>query len=226
MYYPYIKQKAKSLRQSGKSLQDIVSELDLNKSTVSYWCRDIQLSVNALNKIKYNGNAKSMAGLLRYAEVKRAERIERTKIHKQRGVDLIGELSNRDILMIGLGLYWGEGYKESNGEMGFTNSNFQMITFYIKWLELLEVSKKNLIFRLTINNYFKKKEKVIKNFWVNHLNVKDGQFSKTTIIKTNLKKRSLKNIETYKGVLRVKVRNGLALKNKILGAIDHISTFK
>ena len=34
----------------------------------------------------------------------------------------------------------------------------------------------------------------------------------------------MKNIKTYKGILRVKVRKGTALRNNILGAIDHIAS--
>ena len=224
MYYPSQKQKAKSLRESGKSLQDIANNLGINKSTVSYWCRDIQLSESAIKKIKYNGNAKSMAGLLRYSEKKRDERIERTNIHKEDGANLVGKLSDRDKFMTGLGLYWGEGYKESNGELGFTNMSPSMILFYIRWLHSFRVLKDDLIFRLTINDFFKKYDKNIKTFWVNLLSVNSDQFSKTTLIKTNLKKGSVKNIENYHGILRVKVRKGLALKNKILGAIGHISS--
>ena len=223
MYSPSIKRKVRLLRENGKSLQDIVSSLKLNKSTVSFWCRNIQLSESTLRKIKYDGNAKSMAGLLRYSEIKRSERMERTKTYKQEGALLVGKLSERDILMAGLGLYWGEGYKESNSELGFTNSSFKIIDFYLKWLSLLKVSKNDLIFRLTINKFFKKYEKDIKNFWMRSLSVKEAQFSKTTIIKTNLKKASLENRGKYRGILRVKVRRGLSLKNKILGAIDHIS---
>ncbi len=211
------------MRLAGKSLQDIASSLNLNKSTISFWCRDIKLSDDAIRRIKYSGNAKSMLGLMRYSEVKRNERIERTKNHKKQGVNLVGDLSERDILMVGLGLYWGEGYKESNGELGFTNSNFNIIDFYLKWLTLFGVLKNDLIFRLTINHLFEKEENNIKDFWVKHLGVPESQFSKTTIIKTSLKKASIKNKEKYKGVLRVKVRRGLELKNKILGAIDYIS---
>ena len=57
----------------------------------------------------------------------------------------------------------------------------------------------------------------------NFLDVKKEQFSKTTFIQTNLKKASIKNVEKYRGILRVKVRKGTALRNKILGAIEHIS---
>jgi hypothetical protein len=120
-------------------------------------------------------------------------------------------------------LYWGEGYKYENSELGFTNSNPHMIRFYFKWLELWNVKKDSLIFRLTMNEIFRKEESNIKTFWVNFLGVKKEQFSKSTFIKTNLKKTSFKNIEKYKGILRVKVRKGTALRNKILGAIEGIS---
>ncbi|KKR69902.1 MAG: hypothetical protein UU13_C0019G0004 [Candidatus Nomurabacteria bacterium GW2011_GWB1_40_7] len=60
-------------------------------------------------------------------------------------------------------------------------------------------------------------------FWINFLDIKNEQFSKTTFIQTNLKKTSLKNIEKYKGILRVKVRKGTSLRNKVFGAIENIS---
>ena len=125
--------------------------------------------------------------------------------------------------MVGFGLYWGEGYKYENGELGFTNSNPQMIRFYFKWLRLWNVEKDSLIFRITLNEFFRKEENNIKNFWINFLGVKENQFSKTTFIQTNLKKASVKNMEKYKGILRVKVRKGIALRNKILGALEYLA---
>ena len=166
---------------------------------------------------------KSIKGLLRYTESKRKDRLKRYALQRQEGIKILGTLSERDMLMAGLGLYWGEGYKYENGELGFTNSNPHMIRFYFKWLRLWSVEKNSLIFRLTLNEFFRKEEEKIKIFWTNFLDIKKEQFSKTTYIQTNLKKASMKNIEKYKGILRVKVRKGTALRNKILGAIEHIS---
>lgn len=224
MYYPQIKETAKKMRQNGKSLGDIVKDLGVSKSTVSFWCKDMILTEFAIKKIKTHGNEKSIKGLLRYSELKRKERIERNILQREEGALVLGDLSDRDILMIGFGLYWGEGYKYENCELGFTNSNPQMIRFYFKWLELWNVKKDSLLFRLTINEFFRKEEKQIKSFWIDFLGIKNGQFSKTTFIKTNLKKVSFKNKGKYKGILRVKVRKGTHLRNKILGAIEHISS--
>lgn len=223
MYYPQIKEKARKMREKGVSLGDIARDLGITKSTASFWCKDMILTESAIRKIHTQGKMKSIKGLLRYSESKRKERIERNILQREEGEKKIGNLSERDILMIGLGLYWGEGYKYENGELGFTNSNPYMIRFYFKWLKLWNIEKDSLIFRLTVNEFFRKEENNIKNFWINFLDVKKEQFSKTTFIKTNLKKGSLKNMENYKGILRVKVRKGTALRNKILGAIEHIS---
>lgn len=224
MHNPNIKYKAKEMRKNGTSLGEISDSLNLNKSTVSYWCRDIELKESAIRRIKTKGKEKSIRALLRYSEVKRRERIDRTLAQKKLGANFVSNLSERDLLMTGLGLYWGEGYKESNGELGFTNSNPKIINFYLGWLILLRVDKMDLIFRLTLNQFFKSKEGQIKKFWISLLGVKDNQFSKTTFIKTELKKGFTKDMSNYHGILRVKVRRGLSLKNKILGAIDHIST--
>lgn len=223
MYYPKIKEKAKRMREDGNSLGDISKKLHITKSTLSFWCKDMTLKESAIMKIKTKGRAKSVRGLLRYSESKRKERMTRNILQKQEGASHLGVLSDRDILMVGLGLYWGEGYKYENGEFGFTNSNPYMIRFYFKWLKLWNVEKNSLIFRLTLNEFFRKEEEKIISFWINFLDIKKEQFSKTTFIQTNLKKASLKNKEKYKGILRVKVRRGTYLRNKILGAIEHLS---
>ena len=211
------------MRRNGVSLSDLVKKFGITKSTASFWCKDIILSESSIKRIKTEGKEKSVKGLLRYSESKRKERIDRNILQKQEGALIVNDLSDRDILMVGLGLYWGEGYKYENGEFGFTNSNPYMIRFYFRWLKLWKVERNSLIFRLTINEFFRRNESDIKSFWIKFLDIKEEQFSKTTFIKTNLKKASVKNIEGYKGILRVKVKRGTFLRNKILGAIDQLS---
>ncbi len=220
MHYPHTKETAKKMRKNGASFGDISKKLHVAKSTLSFWFKDIILKESIIRKIKTKGRIKSTRALLLYSEHKRKERIQRNILQKKEGAKILGTLSDRDVLMVGLGLYWGEGYKYENGELGFTNSSPFMIRFYFKWLELWGVKKDSLIFRLTINDFFKKEEHNIKNFWVHFLDVKQEQFSKTTLIKTKLKKASMKDVQKYKGILRVKVRKGTALRNRILGAIE------
>ncbi len=39
-----LKLQAQALRKLGYSYQKIINKLDVNKSTLSYWCRNIQLA--------------------------------------------------------------------------------------------------------------------------------------------------------------------------------------
>lgn len=219
MYSLDLKNKAQRLRRQGHGIREIAKLLNLNPTTISFWCRDIQLSQELIDKIKNSGKKKSKEGLLKYGEKIRNERIARTLCEKKLGANLVGQISPRDVLMVGLGLYWGEGYKESNSELGFTNSNPAVIRFYLKWLSHLGVKKEDLIFRLTVNEVYRSYESDISLFWIKDLQVGEGQFSKTTFIKTNLKKAFIPDVLKYHGILRVKVRRGLKLKNTILGGI-------
>lgn len=223
MYNISIKNKAIGLRLSGKSIPEISNVLDVNRRTVAYWCGGIVLSKKAKRLIFENSKNKISPGLRKYIEDRNRKIEKKRRENKRIGVKFISDISERDILMIGLGLYWGEGYKYASGEFGFTNSSPKMIRFYIKWLEHLGVKKNRLIFRLAINKVFNRYEKSIKSFWKKFLNVDEAQFSKTTIIKTKLKKKDFSNLGKYKGVLRVKVKMGGALRDRILAAIDKLS---
>lgn len=224
MYSVQIKNQAIQFRKKGKSIYDIAKILGLKPTTISNWCRNILLTKKLRNKIDQQGKLKARTAMLIYTEKLRKQRLERVQTNKKAGAEIVKNLSSRDLLMIGLGLYWGEGYKYENSELGFTNSNLNIIKFYIRWLGLFKVSKGDLIFRFTINNIFRSQERVIKQFWIRNLEVKENQFSATTFIKTNLKKADVSNSKAYSGVLRVKVRKGANLRDKIMGALEYISS--
>ena len=56
MYYPQIKETAKRMRQNGASFGDISKKLNVAKSTLSFWFKDIVLTENTIIKIKKSGN--------------------------------------------------------------------------------------------------------------------------------------------------------------------------
>jgi len=223
MYDIQIKKQAKLFRKKGKSIYEIARIMDLRPTTISYWCKDIKLSDFLIRKISNEGKKKARMAMLVYTEKQRMERLHRQATEREIGRKWLGRLSRRDLTMVGLGLYWGEGYKGSNGELGFTNSNPDIIHFCLNWLAIFDISKKDLIFHLTINAIFTGQEKRLKRFWFTKLGVTENQFTKTTLIKSALKKADTSRRNTYRGILRVKVRRGNALKNRILGALEHIS---
>jgi len=217
------KEQALIMRKRGQSIAAISETLSVSKSTVSVWCRNIALSESAMNKIAATGNIKATVALMKYSELKRKLRQEAEYESFNAGKTRLGNLSKRDIYCIGLGLYWGEGYKSGSQEFGFTNCDPQMILFYILWLRtVFNIKKSSLILRVSINQSHKFRVTAVEEYWSKLLNIPLFQFSKTSLIKSQSKK-IYSNNNSHMGTLRIKVRKGTAQRREVLGAIKSIN---
>lgn len=217
------KEQAIILRKKGKSISYIAKELLVSKSTVSIWCKDITLSRRQINIIAAKTKHESTKALLFAAEQKRNERIIKTAQMKKIGSEEVGKLSDRDIFMVGLGLYWGEGYKKGSQEMGFTNSDLSMIKFYIKWLrKTYSIPKTRLTLRVSINSIHKDRIHEVERYWSKHTGIQLSQFTKTSLIKIRSKK-VYENKNIHYGTLRIKVQRGTNLRRQVMGSIESLA---
>ncbi len=213
-----IHEKAIELRKNGNSINEIARRLKVSKSTVSHWCKEIPLSQTQLERIARRSQHNATLGLLMAAEKQRAKRIRATEEAQALGRLDVGKLSHRDICMVGLGLYWGEGYKKGTQEMGFTNSDPSMINFYILWLNIgYGIQAKDLILRVSINNQHIDRVRAVEEYWSKLSGIPLSQFTKTSLIKVQNKKY-FNNTEHF-GTLRIKVRRGTQLRRRVLGSI-------
>jgi len=214
------KYKAIEMRKNGFSIGEISKKLNVSKSTASVWCRDIVLSETQMKTLENRIKERGAKALFRVAEKKREERIKRTQVLSNKGKKDVGSVDKRDLFMAGLALYWGGGYKKGSQEFGFTNSDPVINIFIIKWLqEIYGIEKYRLILRVSINEKFANSEKEIINYWCKKLGIRKEQFTKTSFIKTKLKKIFPNNINHY-GTLRIKVSRGTDLRRRILGSIE------
>lgn len=216
------KRQALLLRRDGKSINFIAEKLGVSKSTVSGWCKDIELTTQQIESIARLSKHHATTSLLQAAEEQRRNRIVNTENHRTFGEQKVGSISDRDVLMVGLGLYWGEGYKKGSQELGFTNSDPAMILFYLRWLGICyNITPGRLILRVSINNIHTHREKEILGYWSKLVKIPLTQFTKTSFIKTQTKKQHY--IGKHYGTLRVKVRRGTMLRHEILGAIAQLT---
>lgn len=223
MAKPHLQQKAIVMRKGGASISTIADKLAVSKSTVSGWCRDIGLNEKQLALIAEQSRHHATLGLLKASELLRKKR--QTNIAKaiQLGSNDVGKISKRDMYMLGLGLYWGEGYKKGSQELGFTNSDSVMIKFYIEWLkQIYKISKNDLILRISINDQHVGRANDILKYWSNMTTVPVSQFTKTSFIKVGGRK-IYSDLTNHFGTLRVKVRRGTELRRRILGSIAALS---
>lgn len=206
---------AQKLRKSGNSIKDIAGLLKVSKSSASQWCRDIKLTNEQINFLNNKMKNSGYWGRLKGALLQKEKRQRKIQKYITEGSKEVSQLSSRDWLMLGLGLYLGEGGK--GRQFQFSNSNPKIIKLIIIWLEkIFKIKKEEFILRFAINKIHKKRELIIKNFWSKFISISQDQFRKTTIIKSKNKK-VYKNFDNYFGVLTIRLRKSTDLQCKING---------
>jgi len=137
-----IREKAFDLRKQGYSYTYISEQTGVQKSTLSDWLHNVEYHPNqeTINKI---GRARAASG-----RVKHLQKLRTIEEARQIAVSDIGELNKRDLFMLGVGLYIGEGSKTSN-IIRVINSNPKIIKLAIKWFrDICGLSDENFSLRI------------------------------------------------------------------------------
>ena len=210
------------LRQGGMSIKDIAYEINIARSTVSVWCRDIILSKQQKDKLYKKMVDSGHKGRMLGAEANRQKKINVLDSVKNISKKEIGKLSKRDITMLSLGLYWGEGSKDKQGRFNFVNSDPVAIQMIIHWLKIsMNIGKSSLQPQIYINEQHKERVELIINFWSKKLKLPKSQFRKTIFISVPHKK-IYKNYETYMGVLHLTISKSSTLKYQTMAFLSTI----
>jgi len=212
------KNKALKLRQKGESIKDIAKRLKIAKSTVSLWCRDIELTAEQIQKLHEKMIKSSYKGRIKGARIQYKKRLKKIEEWEQKGIQRIGRLSNRGLLIAGTALYWGEGAKKKSG-ISFSNSDAEMIRFMIKFFrKLWKIDKTRFTACIGINKIHENRIKEVEDYWSRATKIPREQFTKTTLIKAKNKK-DYKNFPVHYGTLTVKIRRSAELYYEINGLI-------
>ncbi|MGI5528549.1 hypothetical protein ACQEVX_14410 [Streptomyces syringium] len=206
-----MKARARELRRAGKTYDEIVAELGVSKSSVSLWVRDLP---------KPSKTAEQMHAMreARWAPHRR----EQAFIRRQTKLDAaheIGRMTDRELFLIGVGLYWSEGSKSKpyrlQETVTFINSDPTMIQVYLTWLALLGVKSERVQYRVMIHE--SADVAGAERYWAELVGADVITFSRTTLKKHN-PKTVRKNVgESYRGCLVVRVRGGADLYRRIEG---------
>ncbi len=219
-----LKNKAIQLRKSGKSYSEILKNIPVAKSTLSLWLRSVNLTKRQEQKL----TLKKLQACWRGGEVKKINRIQKSKEIIDQAAMEIGEMTGRDLWLAGIMLYWAEGskQKETNVSVGvkFSNSDPKMLFFFIMWLKkFLKVSDNEIVFEIFIHESYKEKENDFISYWSKILNYPVSKFDRVYYKKHNIKTKR-KNIgENYHGQLAIIVKKSTLLNRKIIGWIEGVS---
>jgi len=181
------KLKAITMRKKGMSYSQIKNKLNVSKSTLSIWLRDMPLSEKRIRELQ----ADNPIRIERYRNTMRAKKNARlSEVYKKVSKD-INRFSKRDLFLAGLFLYWGEGTKAQNSLVALTNTNPAMIKFFIRWLKLFGIKNKDL--KIKLHLYSNMNVKGSFDFWSKELKIPISQFYKPYIKKTSLRSITYKD---------------------------------
>jgi transcriptional regulator with XRE-family HTH domain len=207
-----LREKARELRRQGMTYDRIQLELGCSKSSISLWVRD-------LPKPPPRTREEASAIARRGWEATLRRREEERQRTKRTAADEIGEITDRELFLIGVGLYWSEGSKSKpyrlNESVTFINSDPDMIRLYLAWLRLLGVDTERLRFHVHIHE--SADVRGAERFWADVAGAEPSAFGKTALKKHN-PKTVRKNVgEDYRGCLSIRVSQGADLYRRIEG---------
>lgn len=215
-----LKEQAIDYRKKGYSYSMINEKTGVTKSTLSNWLNKIPFSPNE-ELIKRIGSAK-----LKSASFKHNQKI--SEIEEMRGLAKaeLGKLTKRDLWLLGIGLYLGEGSKAFE-QTRFSNSNPEMIKIAVVWFK--EVCKlKDIHFNPVVHIYPDNDVEETIKYWSEITGFPENQFGKTYIDKRIDKLQAKKRTLPY-GTLHLRIKShrekefGRRLHRRIMGWITAIN---
>jgi hypothetical protein len=219
MAKPEEKRRAKLLRVNGNSIKDIAKELQVSPSSVSLWCRDVVLSKQQIADLERRAKDPHYGRRLEYSQAQRRSRVEKEEKLMLKGTQDVGQLSRRELFLVGVALYWSDGFKKDS-QVGFANSDPQMIKLFVKWLiECCGRSVEELLFRVTVNSAHQYRVEEVQQYWADVLAVSMDSFQKPFFQNVRWKKQ-YDDPRSYFGVLRVRVRRSVNFLRLIRGWIE------
>lgn len=216
--------KAVELRKRGFGINEISKRLGIGKNTISLWCRGIELTKE--QKDKFKRRVEKLARIHHRQAMERRIKENQNKIAsiEASAKKEIGRISQRETFLMGIALYWAEGFKHPQEKaLGFSNSDPRLVRFYVNWLRgSLRVDLSDISLRVTTNISLRKRVRDFERFWSALLKIPQSQFTKPFFQRTKQKKVYPKG-RRYYGVLRIRVRKSSLLFKKMGGWLKALS---
>lgn len=171
------------LRLQGYTYGQIKRTLGVSKSTLSDWLRNLSLNEKQLELLSKNRERSRDLGREKYIATRKNQRLSRLKqVLNQQNNSLL-PLSEKELFLCGLFLYWGEGEKR-HGIVSISNTDPRVVKFALYWMtNSLKISKGKI--RINLHLYKDMSIDESTNFWSDILDIPTTQFNKPYIKKTN-----------------------------------------
>jgi hypothetical protein len=202
------RERARALRLEGKTYRQIQAELSVAQSTLSMWLRDLP-----------HPEPDRAAHTAHMREVRKAKLEERRAAEKAAAFAEVGEVSDRELMLLGVGLYWSEGAKDKpysrRESVIFVNSDPGMIRLFSRWLDLLGVDHARRRYRVSIHE--SADVAAAERYWRSVIGLPAVEFSPATLKRHNPKTSRKRTGDDYHGCLAVAVLQSADLYRAVDG---------
>jgi len=211
--YAQLKKKAIHLRKKGWSYNEIKKKINVAKSTLSSWLKNVPLTPDQRKRLYTNTILNLTLGAPSQKERRKREIAEIIKeAEKEIKIPLFWDAYQ----LIGAALYWAEGSKTNKFEV--TNSDPHFILFMVKWFErVFEVSPEDL--KACLNIYPQQNENKIKKFWSQLTGIPLDNFGKSFVKPPN---KGYKKNNLYYGTMKIRVPKGTDMRHRVFGWIKAV----
>lgn len=207
------------MRRAGWSYRDIVQSLHVSKSTLTLWLREIEYKPNKTVLKRVN------AALMKSVMARHQVKLNSLNEAKVWAAQQFGDFTDRDLTMVGLGLYIGEGSKRDE-LIHVMNSDPNVLRLAVRWIvDILGVPLGNL--RIALHIYPDNSEEEAKKYWAKSTGISLKQFGKTYVDRRTNKSPAKRGILPY-GTAHIKVRSygdptlGKLLHRRVMALIAEI----
>ncbi|MFI5665095.1 hypothetical protein [Streptomyces sp. NPDC051684] len=200
---------------SRRQIRDRIQvELGCSKSSISLWVRDLPTP----ERRSASEQAK-LASSKRWEHENALRETERQRC-KEAAKAEVGVMTDREIFLAGVTLYWAEGAKDKpysrREKLHFINRDPNVIRFYLRWLDVLGVERERLRFRVSIHESADTTE--AEKFWADLVGIEACTFQKASLKRHNTTTSRKNTAEAYRGCLIVYVLKSADLYRRMEGA--------
>ncbi|MGH3246258.1 MAG: hypothetical protein ACRDOI_08610 [Trebonia sp.] len=199
---------ARTLRREGRTYKQIRAALGVSSGALSMWLRDLP-----------HPAPDRVAQAAHMNRVQSARTEARRTAEKAAAYAEVGEVSDRELMLIGAALYWAEGVKDKSYArrevVTFINSDPGMIQIFLRWLDLMDIGEGRRQYRISIHESADLAK--AEEYWRSVVGLREVEFRRATLKRHQPKTVRLRTGSDYHGCLTVKVLQPSTLYRRIDG---------
>jgi hypothetical protein len=191
----------RSLRETGHSINEISRQVKCSKSTVQRYIKDVVVHEEYVSVLKDKQRVSVRRSRLMWNQEERKAK------------SFLNSMSERELIMLMIGLYWGEGTKR---ELNLINGDPYLVRTFLSGLYALGAKREDV--RLSIRVYGKKHIKSSSSFWIAHLGLTPEHIVGYEILENSGETRLIH------GMCRVRIQKSQRFFKRIMSMIHLLGT--